>query len=256
MVRFRSAICAVALLMAASPAAAEPTHVVVRAIAKDAKFIGDAMGGVEITLTDAHTGKRLAQGLTQGGTGDTRRLIVEPRVRGQALATPEAARFEATLDITKPTLVKAQARGPLGKPGAVVNVTSEMWLLPGKGIEGDGWMLELPGLVVEPSSATGPGPKDPLRINAKVTLMCGCPIEPGGHWDADQYEVRAVLLGPGDHEVGETKLAYAGTPSQFGGTLPAPGGGKYRLVVTAHNSSTGNPGVGEDAFTVIVVNTR
>ncbi len=254
MTGFRAAICAAALLTAAGSAAAEPTHLVVRAIAKDAKFIGDAMGGVEITLTDARSGKRLGHGLTAGGTGDTRRLIVEPRVRGQALSTPEAARFEATLDVTKPTLVRAEAKGPLGKPGAVITVASEMWVLPGHDVGGDGWVLELPGLVVEPSSGTASD--GTLQIAAKVTLMCGCPIEPGGHWDANQYEVKATLLAKDGHAAGETVLAYAGKPSQFAGTLPPPKGGDYRLVVTAHNASTGNSGVAETSFAIIEVNTR
>ncbi len=256
MIRFRRAVCAAALLALAGPAAAEPTHVVVRALAKDAKFIGDAMGGVEIILTDARTGKRLGQGLTRGGTGDTKRLIVEPRVRGQPLATPEAARFEATLDITRPTLVKAEARGPLGKPGATITVASEMWLLPGKGVEGDGWVLELPGLVVEPAAGLGARPHDPLTVTAKVTLMCGCPIEPGGHWDANQYDVHATLLGPGDRPLGEATLAYAGAPSTFSGELPPPDKGDYRVVVTARNAATGNTGVGETKGTILVVNTR
>jgi len=248
MTGFRVAICATALLMTAGSAAAEPTHLVVRAIAKDAKFIGDAMGGVEITLTDAHSGKRLGHGLTTGGTGDTKRLIVEPRVRGQALATPEAARFEATVDIDKPTLVRAEARGPLGKPGAQITVSAEMWLLPGRDVAGDGWMLELPGLVVEPAW-TGAANGD-LQVSAKVTLMCGCPIEPGGHWDAGQYEIRAVLLA-GDKPAGaEVALAYAGKPSSFAGTIPAAKPGRYRLRVTAHNAATGNTGVAEQALVI------
>jgi len=56
------------------PALAQPTHVMVRALALDAKFIGDHTGGADITLTDARTGKvlaregRLAEPATQAGS--------------------------------------------------------------------------------------------------------------------------------------------------------------------------------------------
>ncbi|MDR3507463.1 MAG: hypothetical protein P4L64_06155 [Caulobacteraceae bacterium] len=229
-------------VLSAQSAAAEPTHVVVRALAKDAKFIGDSMGGVDITLTDAASGGALAHGITAGATGDTKRIVVEPRVRGQALSTPEAARFDALVDIDRPTLVRAEARGPLGKPGAQITVTSTMWLLPGKAVEGDGWVLEFPGLVVEPVW-TSAAP-DSLRIGAKVTLMCGCPIEPGGHWDAAQYEVKAALF-QGERAMGQATLTPDGSPSHFAGALGAPKLGVYRLLVTAHNAATGNTGVAE-----------
>jgi hypothetical protein len=229
-------------LTLALPAAAEPTRVVVRAMAKDAKFIGDGMGGVRITLTNARNGQKLAQGIITGGTGDTKRLSVEPRVRGQALSTPDAARFEAILDIDQPTLVRAEARGPLGKPGAAITVSSMMWLLPGQAVDGDGWLLEFPGLVVEPAWETSPSGL--LQVSAKVTMMCGCPIDPGGHWDAAQYEIKAALL-DGSGLVAETPLSPDGKPSHFSGALAAQKAGRYRLLFTAHNAATGNTGVAE-----------
>jgi hypothetical protein len=229
-------------LACAGDAAALPTHVIVRAIARDAKFIGDSMGGVRVTLTDARTGRRLAQGVTAGGTGDTQKLVVAPRVRGQAVSTPDAARFDATVDIDAPTLVRAEAVGPLGKPGAEVTVSSMTWLLPGQTAEGDGWILEFPGLVVEPAwSVAGDGG---LRIVAKVTLMCGCLIEPGGHWDAAAYEVRAQLLDQG-LVVADAPLAPGGGASSFSGALRPPASGRFHLRVTARNQATGNTGVAE-----------
>ena len=72
----RYKLAVVAGLAAFSAAAhAEPTDIVVRVLSKDAKFIGTSMGGMRVTLRDAHTGEILATGLTQGGTGDTKRLI-------------------------------------------------------------------------------------------------------------------------------------------------------------------------------------
>ena len=92
-------ICAVfAATVTGASAFAEPTDIVVRAISRDAKFIGDSMGGVRIILRDAQSGKILAEGVTSGGTGDTKRLT-ETAKRREALATPEAAAFRATIDI-------------------------------------------------------------------------------------------------------------------------------------------------------------
>ncbi len=232
-------ILAVAALSALAGAAfAEPTEVTVRAQAKDAKFIGESMGSVAITLTDAATGKVLASGVTMGGTGDTAKLVTSPRVRGQAVAGPADAKFTATLNIDHPTLVTATAKGPMGKGDAAITATSQMWLLPGKAVGGDGWVIELPGLVVEPTLSTAGG----LTVTAKVTLMCGCAISPGTTWDADHYEVIATVM-QGTRVVKTVPLPYAGTTSTFAAPVAGLAAGAYRVVITAHNSRTGNTGV-------------
>ena len=46
-----------------SAAKAEPTEIVVRVMAKDAKFIGTETGGAEITLRDADTGEVVIEDL-------------------------------------------------------------------------------------------------------------------------------------------------------------------------------------------------
>ena len=167
---------AASLALPAAPVLAEPTHVIVRAQAQDAKFIGDHMGGVQVTLTDARTGKVLAKGLTKGGTGDTPRIMKTPRTRGMGLTDPSAAGFEAVLDLKKPTLVRADAVGPVGKPDSAIKVSSTQWILPGRDIVGDGWVLNFPGLVIEPTTSVSPD--GALRISAKVSLMCGSRLSP------------------------------------------------------------------------------
>ena len=82
----------------------------------------------------------------------------------------------------------------------------------------------------------------PATLSAKITLMCGCPIEPGGHWDAGEYEVLATLS-RGGKTVATLPLVYAGTPSMFAATASSLPAGRYRLLLTAHNASTGNTGV-------------
>ena len=55
-------------------------------------------GGVRVTISDAETGEVLAEGLTEGETGSTERIMKTPRGRGQPLSTEGAAAFRATID--------------------------------------------------------------------------------------------------------------------------------------------------------------
>ena len=57
------------------------TKVMIRAIARDAKVIGEHVGGARITVKDASTGQVLAQGMQSAGTGDTDLIM---RSRGSA----------------------------------------------------------------------------------------------------------------------------------------------------------------------------
>lgn len=234
---------AAALLGASSlalGAQAEPTRLMVRAHSADAKFIGDGTGGVDVTLTEAATGKVLAKGKIAGGTGDTERIIKTPHARGARLSDDKTAGYEAVIDIDKPTLVNVSARGPLGKPAAAITVTSSLWMLPGRHVVGEGLVLDFPGLYVEPSATPEAGG---LKVAAKVGLMCGCPIEPGGVWAAENYAIEASLLS-GGKVVATAPLAYAGTASQFAGSLKAPAG-RYVLRVVAADAKTPNAGVAE-----------
>jgi hypothetical protein len=72
--------------------------------------------------------------------------------------------------------------------------------------------------------------------------MCGCPIEPGGIWNADTYKVEAHLM-KGEREVATTVLTYVGQPSQFSGALSSAPAGRYRLRLIAADATTSNAGV-------------
>lgn len=147
----RTTIATLALALLAGPALAEPTAITIRPISHDGKFIGDSMGGVRVRLTEAASGRELAAGTTSGTTGDTRKLVVEPRRRQTPIHTPDASAFRAVVDIERPTLVRVEATGPLGKPDAQITVSAMRWLLPGQPLDGDGWTLEFPGLAIEPN---------------------------------------------------------------------------------------------------------
>lgn len=241
------ALAAVFVIAAPLAAQAEPTHVMVRAQALDAKFIGDHMGGVAIILKDARTGAVLAKGLTKGGTGDTKRIMSTPRTRGDSVTDAATAGFEAVLDLKQPTLVRAEATGPVGKPGSSSQTTSNLWIIPGRDILGDGWILTLPGLVVEPSVSTTP--EGAVTLSAKIALMCGCPIEAGGLWDAAHYRVEARLM-KGRVLVASIPLGFTGRTGEYAASLPKLAPGRYVLRVVAADDKTANAGVAEQKITL------
>jgi hypothetical protein len=225
----------------AGMAMAEPTEVTVHVIAEDAKFVGDHMGGASITLRDAKTGKILAQGLTKGGTGDTKR-IMESGGRSPLRATPDAAFFTSIIDIREPTLVTLEAEGPVGHPGSTLHVMSERWIMPGHPVTtGDGWTIELPGLAISLSTSVA---GRTVAITSKIEPMCGCPITPGGIWDAADYKVEASAWQNG-RQIALAPLNFVKAPGGFAGDITIPESGKYKIVIFAHNEKTGNSGLTE-----------
>lgn len=225
----------------AAPALSEPTAVTVRVIARDAKFIGTSMGGARVTLRAAQGGKVLAQGVTEGGTGDTD-LIMHATGRNPNRANAASAAMTATLDLAAPTLVELVAEGPLGHPGSALRATQQRWIVPGEGVDqGEGWTIELPGLVISPQTSVAGGK---ARVSAKVELMCGCPITPGGLWDAADYRVTAMLRQDG-RQVAAAPLAFVTAPGGYAGEVALPGSGRYSLALFALNTRTGNSGYTE-----------
>ena len=243
-----------ALILAGLPvaAAAEPTDLVIRVISEGGKFVGTSMGGAEIIVRDVRSGEVLVHGRTAGSTGDTARSM-KGGPRGTPLADETAAAFRTTIDIDEPRLVEVEAYGPLAQPQAAVRVTSQRWVLPGRGAtQGDGWLLELPGLVVdlvEPAAHQRGTAGAAIRLAANVALMCGCPIEPGGIWDAARYDVRASAKRDGQ-PAGEVSLSYGGRTGYFTGTLPVDKAGAHVITVTAVDTKTGATGV--DASSILI----
>jgi hypothetical protein len=239
---------------APAPALAEPTEITIRVISKDAKFIGTSMGGMRITLRDAHTGEVLARGLTEGGTGNTPRIMQADGRRAQ-LSDNSTAKFVAILDLSEPRLIEVEAFGPLAQVQGAHRAVSSQWVVPGKNVSGgDGWVLELPGFVVDVL-----GPPAHMRlpvktttsvdVRANVVMMCGCPIEPGGVWNARKYEVMALVSRDGKR-VHTVNLTYAGTTSQFAGSVPIDAAGTYEVLVYAYDPANGNTGLDGTTFIV------
>jgi hypothetical protein len=242
------------MAVATAPAAAVPTEVTVRVLAKGAKFVGTSMGGVRVTLRDADTGELLASGVTAGSTGDTKRIMVEPHEPGAPYSTEGSAAYTAVLDLTRPRLIEVSAMGPLGQRQAANRVSATQWVIPGKPLTGgDGFLLRLPGFAVDvldpPSHHRFKGAPVEVKLRANVTMMCGCPVTPGGLWDADKFEVAALLMKDGK-QVGTMPLEYAGSASQFEGTWKVGAPGVYEAVVYAYDPADGNTGLDRTTFMV------
>ncbi len=238
-----------AIVMTTVPSSAicqaqEETTVRVRVIAHDAKVVGSGVGGARVYVRDPATGKIVAEGKQEGGTGDTRAIVIDPVKRGSTIFdTPGAAVFTAHLSLTRPTVLEFVGEGPLAYEHAVQRAVKSMLIVPGENILGDGIVLELHGFIVEllePKVRVPNG--DEVSVLVKVRMMCGCPLEPGGLWDADRLQVTARIYDSG-RLVRTTPLAYAGSPNTFGGTLLTQGiSPGAKLVVLASDPSRANFG--------------
>jgi hypothetical protein len=154
------------------------------------------------------------------------------------------------MNLEEPVFVTVEAIAPYNKKQARVTSSTQLWLLPGKDISGDGLVLEVPGFVVDILSPQTHEriSSENVEIKANVVMMCGCPITPGGIWDANQYEITAVLSSEGK-EVKELQLKPGDKPSTFSAeTTLEPG--IYELLIYAYDSMSGNTGVDQLNFIV------
>lgn len=235
-------------------AMAENTRIKVYVKSRGAKFVGSSMGGVRIVIEDAHTGRILDEGVTSGSTGDTDLIMKMEQKPGAPIATAETAHYTADLDLQGPRLVTIRARGPLAQEQSAVETTTQQWLLPGRHIvEGNAITMEMPGFAVDVQAPSNhvklKGAPQEITVEANVTMICGCPIEPGGLWDASEYEIRATVRREGE-VVGTLKMEYAGHASQFAAQTVLEETGLHHITVHAFDPANGN--VGLDHAVVIV----
>jgi hypothetical protein len=242
------------------------TKICVRVIARDGKFLGDDVGGASITIRDAHTRELLAKGTTSGSSGlDGPGGVMCASLRhGEPIATTNASSYTADLKLASPRRVEITAYGPLSFPGSANAVSATQWVYPGKDIvEGDGFLLEVPGLIVQivsPLAGVEAKSSTELRIQAHVAMMCGCPIDyktetsqlvcpelPADQqpWLPNEFEVAAVICGANGAQttVPLQFVEAAGNPGEFVGVWQQPLPGFHEMSVYAYQNATGNTGV-------------
>ena len=253
-----SVAIAFAILIFVSPLIAQTggkeTKVMIRAIARDAKVIGQHVGGAKITVRDTATGEILAQGMQAAGTGDTNLIMKTPHTRGMTVYnTPDSSGYLAVLHLDKPTVVEITAEGPLGNAQATQRASKTMLLMPGEDVLGEGILLEIHGFIV---TALSPLPDaqvkggSPFEVRATVTMACGCPTEPGGLWDASKIRVVARLLRDGKIE-SETPMTYAGVQNTFHADVSPAAPGTTELQVLALDPGSANFGMTRQAVAIV-----
>lgn len=237
------AFCFVLMMIVPHHVFGQKTHVMIRAKAKDAKFIGSSIGGAQIIVTNAMTDAIMAEGMTYGSTGNTALIMKTPQQRRERLTDHHTAGFLAALDITEPTLVNIEAIAPKNARSSRVSASVQVWVIPGKDIMGDGIVVEIPGFIVDilsPQRHRSFLDGEMVEIKANITMMCGCGISKDGVWDADDYEVKALIYKRGK-QVNAIDLRLV-EKSTFLGRLQLKAG-MYELMVYAYDAKTGNTGV-------------
>jgi hypothetical protein len=249
----------------------QSTTVTVYVIAVGGKFLGDDVGGAEVTIRDVRTREILASGVTQGDSGPSNLMCVS-LTRSQSiistLVTDTTSTFAASLSLASPTQIEVTAYGPLAARGSANTVSATSWIYPGRDITaGNGILLEMPGLIcqiISPPTHTvfppGQLPFD-VPIVANVAMMCGCPISvktagkicagdaSSQPWLPDDFDVSAAIAGD-SNPVPLSWDAEAGVAGKFTGSFKASGPGTYQVTVYAQQKSTGNTGVDMSSFIV------
>lgn len=151
------------------------TAIRVRVVSKDSKVIGSGVGGALVRIKNVETGAILAQGIQEGGTGDTERIMVQPRRRGEMIyGTAGAAYFQADLALAHPTQIEIYTEAPLKYPQAIQKGSKTLTVIPGMSILGEGVIIELDGLIVNilgVSSKEGQSGGVEVTVRAEVRML-------------------------------------------------------------------------------------
>lgn len=251
------------------------TSILVRVQSRGGKFLGPDIGYSMVTVRDSSTGELLAKGIAAGDSGQvaaayTAGASPEPIITWQSGQPPvvrwlvptvvkdgpsPTAAFLASFRLMRPTLVEITARGMTGGLTNQHVTSATMWISPGQMLtEGPGLVLIMPGLDVaigQPAAISAGA----LQIQARVRMMCGCKIGPGGPWPPTEFTVTASLAsltGPWRKEI---PLAYA-SESSFAASIPLPPPGVYLVTVTAVQPLLNNAGVDSTVVTIAAPATK
>lgn len=246
------------------------------------KFLADDIGGARIVIHDAITGEVLGKGsgVTAGNSGTlygpspstpptasqivqaSKNVVMAGNDVWWLVPDSGSSKLEVDLNLTQPTLVRLEVTGPLGGLQSAATVRIPMWLSPDQPAPAlPGCVIPLPGLLVYPIVPQVHYPvnaPDKIYPQAKVTMMCGCPVEKSSsawYWPPDDFVVKARVRRTGgglavkEEEVDLSRFSTDPTQqSTFIADRPidVPAGlsgiAYWEVVFDAFQKSTGNAG--------------
>jgi hypothetical protein len=245
---------------------ATTTPMLIRVQANGGKFLADDIGGAEVTVRDARTGRRLDGGLAQGPDSGTLQKDYVPTASRSAVVTPgnppavqwlvpgrATSGLVVQLPITRPTLLEIEVYGPLGGLQSAQRMVAYAWAVPGQPLlQEPGFVVTLPGLLVQvqqPPTHLELAAPGSVSFLANVAMMCGCPIGKGLAWIPEDFVVTAAVGQVGSEAPpASVSLGLVQDPSIFQGSFTMPAPGFYQAAVTAVQKSTGNLGTGTVTF--------
>ncbi|WP_106792161.1 hypothetical protein, partial [Aquimarina sp. Aq78] len=206
------------------------------------------LGGAYVIIRNKTNNRILAEGKTVGNTGNTDLIMKTPKERGNLISDEQAAKFLATIDINEPTFINIEIISPFNNKQAQSTVSTELWLIPGKDILGDGIILEIPGFIIDilkPRThhyiSLNSIKEKPFLVKANIVMMCGCTIRKGGIWNSDEIEVKGILKKDGEY-FEDIDMSLVET-NLFEGNVNLNSAGNYELIIYAYDSKSGNTGV-------------
>ena len=263
------------------------TTILVRVQARGGKFLGPDINFSYVWVKDAATGTVLAEGAAGSGQADSGNLCPDaaastcpdvlpangsstgvvltydtpspaPVVRYltanpyQPKAGTGTACFLASFDLAQPALLEIVAAGA----DQQYRGSGTMWAAPGMQlVDEPGYVVEIPGLAVTVKNVYRV--KDAAEVVAKVTMMCGCPIDSAATaknpafipWPVNEFEVNAQLWLK--NEVVASGAMALDSTSQFSATLRFPAGvdpAQLTVWVTALQRTAANFGAASFAL--------
>lgn len=253
----RKITLAIALFSLAFPMAAyaKDTNINISVKAKDALFIGEAVGGAYVIVRDKRDGDILVEGRTTGGSGDAVKIMKDAGSRDAVITNESSAHFSFSLDLYEPTPVSIEVSGPYGQMQSLAKASTDYLIIPGKDYtKGNGIILELPGFIVDVMNPAANrtakfSPEGTLPLQVNVTKLSGAHINAATPWPPERYEIEASIY-RGDLFLTHIKLEKTEQPGIFGTNMKFQEPGTYRVVVTAFDPVTMEAGMDSTIITL------